>query len=453
MPIRQLHIGFGAFARAHPVLYSDLAAEATGDPWPMAVARLNSGVEALTALDQAGGYTVAAIDDSGAQLHRVTRVARTLHPQRDGADALPDFIASGELSVITLTITEKGYGLAAGALDSAREDVARDLATPRSPHTAMGLLAEGLRRRQSAGAPGLSILSCDNLPGNGALTRTAVLAHAAAHGGDLAEWIAQTCAFPSTMVDRIVPAMTEDSHRQLAQLTGAPDPNGIICEPFRQWVIEDHFAGPRPAWERAGAQIVPDVAPFEEMKLRMLNGAHSFLAYLGTLAGVETIAACMQDPVLREGAQALMIREQAPTLAVPGVDLPAYGAALIARFGNSELHHRTLQIASDGSQKLPQRLLAPLADNLRAGRAAPLTALAIAGWMGLAQKQGAALVDPLAAQIAARAEGPDPVAGLMELTAIFDPDTLAVPGLTDALRDAFATLTQHGPRGAIAAHI
>lgn len=457
MPIRQLHIGFGAFARAHTVLYTDLAAQAAGESWPVAVARLNSGAAGLTALDHAGGYTVAEVDDTGARPHRVTSIARTIHPQRDGADALPDLIASADLSVITLTITEKGYGLAGGTLDPSRADVAHDLAHPAAPRTAMGVLTLGLARRKQAQQGGLTVLSCDNLPGNGALTRHAVLAHAAAHDAahsdDLASWIERNCTFPSTMVDRIVPAMTDDSHQHLTRIIGVPDPGGILCEPFRQWVIEDRFAAARPPWQDAGAQIVPNVAPFEEMKLRMLNGAHSFLAYLGSLAGVETVAACMSDPVLRDGARALMIREQAPTLSVPGVDLAGYAEALIARFANSQLHHRTGQIACDGSQKLPQRLLAPLADNLRAGRPAPLAALAIAGWMQVARDQGAALTDPMADHIAQRARAADPVDRLTELTAIFDPAILAVPGVLDAIRHAHDTLSQHGPRAAISAHI
>ena len=198
----------------------------------------------------------------------------------------------------------------------------------------------------------------------------------------LAEWIAQHVTFPSTMVDRIVPAVTPETLDKIEAITGVRDPAGVACEPFRQWVIEDNFVAGRPEWEKAGAELVADVIPFEEMKLRMLNGSHSFLAYLGYLAGYQHINDCMDDENYRLAARALMLQEQAPTLKVKGVDLQRYADLLIERYSNPALRHRTWQIAMDGSQKLPQRMLDSVRWHIVNGSHFDLLALGVAGFAG-----------------------------------------------------------------------
>jgi fructuronate reductase len=266
------------------------------------------------------------------------------------------------------------------------------------------MLVAGLERRRSRQIAPPTVMSCDNLPANGRTLRGLVLALAARRDEALARWIEAEVAFPCSMVDRIVPATTAADIAQTGQALTVHDAAPVVCEPFRQWVIEDRFAGPRPAWELAGAELVADVAPYEEMKLRLLNGSHSAIAYLGCLAGFEHVFEVMAAPDFATFVRRMMA-EIMPTLNVPG-DLTAYQATLIARFANPALAHRTSQIAMDGSQKLPQRLLGPIRDRLRAGAAIDHLCLAVAAWIRYASghdEQGRAIevADPLAGRFAA----------------------------------------------------
>ncbi|WP_282047526.1 mannitol dehydrogenase family protein [Roseibium album] len=451
---RILHIGFGAFAKAHVMVYHDEALKLDPTDWGVVAARLNSGADELTLLDQAGGvFTVGEMSDDDIMLREIGSVIRTLHPKRDGTSALLAQIADPDMSVITLTITEKGYCLANGRLDLNNPGIERDLAASGDPATAIGIIARGLHLRKTAGLAGLTVLSCDNLPSNGRLCRQAILDFADRLDPELAAWVDAECRFPSSMVDRITPAMTDQSQQKLETALGRPDPNGILCEPFRQWVIEDSFAGDRPAWNLAGAQFVAEVAPFEEMKLRLLNGTHSFLAYLGALAGKETISDCMADPVFQTAAKRLMLEEQAPTLDVPaGIDVSSYADALIERFSNTALRHKTTQIASDGSQKLPQRLLAPIRQHLEANRAWPLAALAVAGWMHYCRGKSETgeflpVNDPLAARIAefaTQSDGPEYVSNMLTLTAVFETEVVGSQDFTSRIHAAYAQLETDG---------
>lgn len=455
---RILHIGFGAFARAHQFVYLQEVLATQGGDWGVVAVRLNSGAEAFSELDAANHrFTVIEADDSQMTAREIGVICGTCHPLRDGRDALLDLFTGAQMSIVALTITEKGYCLSGGALDRAHPGIQADLGTPDAPKTAIGIIVEGLARRQAAGLGGLSVLSCDNLPENGALARAAVLEFARLRDAALADWIAANVTFPATMVDRIVPALDSTGASLLAEVTGHDDPNGIICEPFRQWVIEDNFAAGRPAWDSVGAQLVSDVRPFEEMKLRMLNGAHTFLATLGSLAGHRTVADCMNDPLFVQATRALMMNEQAVTLApLEGVDLAAYAEALLARFANSRLHHKTAQIATDTSAKLPQRILAPMAANIDAGRACPLQALAVAGWMAHVKATvdaGDALADPMAATLTdiAQTAGAAYVDDLLSLREIFPQELVAKPGFAEAIHAAYQSVTTRGARDAITA--
>lgn len=434
---RWLHIGFGAFARAHTMAALDRSHKEGASDWGAVVARLNSGADQLDALEQAGfEYNVAEVDDSGTAVQTVKAVVGTCHPARDGKDALDDLIASPELSLITLTITEKGY---------------RD-------GPAMTALCSGLSKRKQNGEAGLTILSCDNLSENGELTRRAVLDKASADDPDLASWIKEQCRFPSSMVDRIVPAMTAESHNKLETLLGKRDSNGVICEPFFQWVIEDNFLDARPPLELAGVQWVDDIRPWESMKLRMLNGSHTFLALLGRISGHRTIDACMADPVFSDAVHRLMLLESAPTLpALPGADLPTYAQRLLERFSNSELKHRTEQIATDTSQKLPQRLLESIAANIEAQRDWQLSALAVSAWgvwlLGQDDNQEPLpLSDPLARDLKALAETAGEQAfmeTLLNLDSVFPPDLANNPSFRAGVSNAYTTIRTLGAKGAI----
>ncbi len=319
---------------------------------------------------------------------------------------------------------------------------------------------EGLRLRRERGLPPFTVLSCDNMPENGNVVKSAVLELAGLRSAELAAWIAANVTFPNTMVDRIVPAATPETLQEIADALGVADPCGIACEPFIQWVVEDKFVTGRPDWEVAGAQLVDDVLPFEEMKLRMLNGSHSFLAYLGYLAGYEHINDCMADEHYRRAAQRLMLQEQAPTLHVADVDLPGYAAQLIERFANPSLKHRTWQIAMDGTQKLPQRMMESIRWHVQHGSDYRCLTLGVAGWMRYVSGvddngQAIDVRDPLAekvqAIVAETADGAARVRGLLTLTGVFGEDLPQNEAFVSRLIDAYLTLSQQGAKAAVAA--
>ncbi|MCH7230444.1 mannitol dehydrogenase family protein [Glycomyces sp. L485] len=343
-----LHIGAGAFHRAHQAVYTD------GTGWGITVAapRSREVIDALAAQD--GLYTVATLGPEGTELRVVGSIVDTLHIATEEERAL-DLIAADETHVVTLTVTEKAY---------------------RDPHGVPGLLAKGLARRAEHGGAPLTILSCDNLPDNGAATRAAVepLLDEATRA-----WAEQHVTFPSSMVDRIVPASTRATFDRAAETLGYVDDAAVEAEPFTQWVIEDRFAGPRPDWD---ATFTDDVAGWERLKLRTLNGVHSTLAYLGALAGAETISETLALTGARNFAERLIADQIAPSLTPPDrTDPVAYGHEVLERFANPGIRHRCLQIAMDGSQKLPQRLFGTIADLAEAGRPIGLIALPLAAWI------------------------------------------------------------------------
>ncbi len=301
------------------------------------------------------------------------------------------------------------------------------------------------------------MLSCDNIPDNGHVVKNAVLGMAGKRSAELAAWIEAHVSFPGTMVDRIVPAATDASLAEITQELGVEDPCAISCEPFIQWVVEDNFVAGRPEWEVAGVQMVEDVLPWEQMKLRMLNGSHSFLAYLGYLAGYAHINECMQDDSFREAARRLMLNEQAPTLRITNVDLTAYADSLLNRFANPALQHRTWQIAMDGSQKLPQRMLDGIRVHLELNTAWPLLALGVAGWMRYVSgtdEQGNAIDvrDPLSDKfqaIVATSSDAERVSALLTLNEIFGNDLPQNPVFVEAITGAYQRLVRLGAHQAV----
>jgi fructuronate reductase len=287
------------------------------------------------------------------------------------------------IRIVSLTVTEKGYchDPATGELDPRHPYVLHDLAHPAAPVTAPGLIVHALALRKSMGIAPFTVLCCDNLPENGKTAQRIVTGFARLRDQRLADYIADEVAFPSTMVDRIVPATVEADRKLILETTGVADAWPVMTEPFSQWVIEDRFPTGRPPLENAGAQLVGDVRPFELMKLRMLNGSHSTIAYLGYLAGYEHVNEAIADPALRTLIHAFMTAEVMVTLPGKHHDLEAYRDALLERFDNPALRHRTWQIAMDGSQKLPQRLLGTIRDRLGLGLPVRRAALGVAAWM------------------------------------------------------------------------
>lgn len=458
---RIVHIGFGAFHRAHQALLTHRVLNQEGGDWGLCEVVLFSDTSLISALrEQQHLFTVLEKGESGNQAIVVGAVCASLHAAIDGKEAILARLADEQTEIVSLTITEKGYCLAGahGNLDTSNPHIQHDLRHPREPLSVPGIITEALRRRHAQGIPPFSVLSCDNMPENGKAAQRAVLDFARLIAPALAAWIAREVAFPSTMVDRIVPAATAQTLHDVAEAIGVEDPCAIACEPYIQWVVEDRFTQGRPHWEAAGAQLVDDVAPYETMKLRMLNGSHSFLAYLGYLAGYAHISDCMADKHFRRVARHLMLAEQAPTLTITDVDLTDYAERLLNRFANPALHHRTWQIAMDGSQKLPQRLLDGLRWHRRHGSDCRALILGVAGWMryvGGRDDNGEAIDirDPLKSIlqgiIASTPDDETRVQSLLALTAIFGDDLRADPPLVQALTAAYLHLRDKGTLAAV----
>ena len=460
LPVGIVHLGLGAFHRAHQAVYTEDALAGAFGPFGICGVSLRHAAARDRLAAQEGLYTVAEKSAAGLRLRMIGCLKEILVGPEDPA-AVAERIADPAVAIVSLTVTEKGYchDPATGALAAGHPDIRHDLAHPERPRSALGTLIAGLDRRRLRGLAPPTVLCCDNLPSNGRTLKGVALAFAALRDDALARWIEAEVAFPCTMVDRIVPATTDRDVRSIAARLGLHDAAPVLCEPFRQWVIEDRFVASRPAWEQVGAEFVADTAPYEEMKLRLLNGSHSALAYLGGLAGFEHIADVMRDAAFRDFMRRMMAEEVAPTLAAPA-DLAAYQASLLERFANPAIRHRTAQIASDGSQKLPQRLLGPIRDQLCAGGPIRHLTLAVAAWMRHAagrddQGRTIALADPLAGRfraITARA-GSDPAAlapGFLALSEIFGDDLPREERFTAAVTGWLGTLIAQGARAAVA---
>lgn len=375
-----LHLGLGNFHRAHQAVATAAAMDAEGGAWGIVGAASASHRVVDPLKEQDGRYTVLTLDPEGATAEVIALHTRFL-VAREQSHALLDTMADERIRIVTLTVTENGYSYSprTGELNTDLDSVVADLAGG-GPTTAIGQLARGLQRRFRGNGEPVAIVSCDNLQHNG--TRTAALVRRFIEvaddpeAADVLNWIDEHVTFPSTMVDRIVPA-TEDTHREQAfALTGVADQVPVPAEPFSMWVLEDRFAGGRPAWEAGGAIFTDDVASYELLKLRVLNASNSMLAYLGLLGGEAYIARSMALPGVRAVLEKLMREEMVPTLHVPdAIDIDPYIEELFERFGNLAVGHRTAQVGSDGSLKLPVRITEPVLYHM--DRAGPPAAIAL----------------------------------------------------------------------------
>ena len=457
------HLGVGAFQRAHQASYIDDALALEFGPWGVAGVSLRSS-DTHDALFQQDRLYTLAVRDSAAEKLRVIGCLTELLVAPSDPEAVLTLLSRPEIRIVTLTITEKGYchDPATGALNETHPDILHDLGNPGAPRSAPGYLVEALARRRAAGTTPFTVLSCDNLPSNGDVTARILSRFAALRDPSLGAWAAANLSCPNSMVDRIVPATTEEDRARVSAVLGASDAWPVVAEPFRQWVVEDRFPSGRPAWEKVGVEMVPDVHPYETMKLRLLNGSHSILAYLGYLAGYETIAEAVADPTYRRLIQEFLDHEAGPTLSLPlNADLTGYKAAMLARFATPALRHRTWQIAMDGTQKLPQRLLNTIRDRLAVGLPIDRLALGVAGWMRYVagkDEHGRPIDvrDPFAAELATIAEkaGQDSdrlADGLFALTAVFGPDLPRDPRFAKPVRGALNRLFAIGARRAVAA--
>jgi fructuronate reductase len=405
-----VHIGPGAFHRAHQAVFTEDAL-ALGGNWRICGVQMRSSGVRNALRPQDYCYTLV-IRDEKSSTRIIHALAEILVASEDVAGVLRR-LSAPTTHIVTMTITEKGYCLTPdGHLDTARPEITADLDNLDAPQSAIGLLVAALGLRRDAGCADMTVISCDNVSGNGRLLAAAVLAFADRVDAALARWIRANIAFPCTMVDSITPATDDALREYVANETGYLDVLPVSREAFSQWVIEDRFSGPRPSWNKVGVTFTDDVELFETAKIRLLNGAHSTLAYAGMLVGHESVRDAVTDPSLHDFVRTMMLEEICPTLrTTPELDLATYCEEILQRFRNPEIVYRLAQIAWDGSQKVRFRLFATITDNLADGRRADRLIYAVAAWLFFVRRchdKSVEMTDPLCDEllaIAGRCDG------------------------------------------------
>jgi mannitol 2-dehydrogenase len=453
-----VHLGVGGFHRSHQAVYVDRLLESgQAQDWGICgVGVLPSDRrmrEVMAAQDCL--YTLVVKHPDGFLDARVVGSVVQYLLAPDDPDAVVERMAAPGTRIVSLTVTEGGYNTSpvTGEFDTAAPDVVADLQPGAAPRTTFGLVTAALVRRRQRGLPPFAVVSCDNIPGNGHLARRSFAAFAALRDPALGEWVAAEVPFPNSMVDRITPVTTDADRAQLAAGTGVEDAWPVVCEPWTQWVLEDAFPGGRPPLEDVGVQLVDDVAPYELMKLRLLNAGHQVLGHLGRLAGHEYVHEACQDPLFREFLLGYLDDEATPTLPpVPGIDLRRYKADLVGRFANPSVRDTLARLCENASDRIPQFLLPVLRADLAAGREIRRSVAVLAGWARTAEGTDDAgrpveLSDPRWEGLLARARDRDPLAFLR------DPDVFGdladEPRVAAAFRDTLTSLRERGTRATL----
>ena len=380
------HIGVGGFHRAHQAYYTD-ALMNQGRDLDWSICGIGLRPEDRKARDDLASqdylYTLFELGDGDDTQSRVIASISDMLVAEDGIQAVIDKLASPHIRIVSLTITEGGYCIddSTGEFMAQLPQIQQDLAQPHAPRTVFGVLCAALAQRRANHTPAFTVMSCDNLPHNGNVARKALLAFAALSNPDLHDWIAANVSFPNAMVDRITP-MTSNAHRlQLHDQLGIDDAWPVVCEPFIQWVLEDKFSNGRPAWEAVGVQLTDDVTPYEEMKIKLLNGSHLALTYLGFLKGYRFVHDTMNDPLFVAYMRAYMDKDVTPQLApVPGIDLTAYKNTLVQRFSNQAIADQLERVCSDGSSKFPKFTVPTINRLIADGAELKRAALVVAAW-------------------------------------------------------------------------
>ena len=446
-----VHFGPGAFHRSHQAWFVDRLLE-DDDRWSICGVSLRSPDVRDALAPQDGLYTLATLDQKIS--YQVIGALREILVAPEDPENVLNKLSAPTTRVVTITVTEKGYCLdAKGSLDTTHTDIQSDLRAPQLPTSLIGYLVEGLRRRRAAGSEPLTIISCDNLTDNGTRLSRAVCQLAELRDPSLAHWIEDHASFPRTMVDSITPATTDALRERVKGVLGMEDRWPVQRESFVQWVLEDRLAVGGPDWASAGVIVTDDVAAYDHAKLRLLNGAHSSLAYLGLLAGYETVADAMKDQRLCSLVTTMMKEDVRPTLRTPrGLDLDVYIDVILRRFGNPAIRHALAQIAWDGSQKLPFRLLGTIGDNLEAGRPIERLCIPVAGWMHFVRRQaarGERVMDPLSERLfeiggACENRARHDVPAFLGLHSVFPARLVREATFTNALAQAYDELAIEG---------
>lgn len=457
-----VHFGVGGFHRAHQAMYLDrLMTDHEAMDWGIigvgVLAHDKRIVDTLNAQD--GLYTLVLKHPDGRREPRVIGSIMRMLFAPDDPQAIIDQLADPAIRIVSLTITEGGYVVnqVTGEFDADDPSIRADLEAGALPSTVFGYIVAGLEARRRAGVPPFTVQSCDNLPGNGDVARKTITAFARLKDAELADWMNDHVAFPNAMVDRITPVTTQDDIDRLAEDFGVVDGWPVVCEPFTQWVIEDHFTDGRPRWEDVGAQLVDDVVPYELMKLRLLNVSHQALCYLGYLSGYRYAHEVCQDPLFVSFLLAYMEREGSPTLPeVPGVDIAAYRQQLIERFANPEVRDTLARLCAESSDRIPKWLMPVVWENMRTGGEISRSALIVASWARYAEgvdEQGAPIdvVDRLKDRVMAAAsrQRTDPLAFLRDQE-LFG-DVVDQERFTSAYAAALSSLQTGGARATLEA--
>jgi mannitol 2-dehydrogenase len=453
-----VHLGVGGFHRSHQAMYLDRLMEA-GQALDWGICGVGvlpadrAMLEAMTAQDCL--YTLVVRHPDGSSDARVigSMVEYLLAP--DDPDAVVEKMAHPETRIVSLTVTEGGYNASAvtGEFDVTNPAVLSDLEPGAALRTSFGLVTEALVRRRARGVPPFTVVSCDNIPGNGHLARSSFAAFAGLRNAELGEWVRAEVPFPNSMVDRITPMTTDADRADVADRFGIEDRWPVVCEPWTQWVLEDSFASGRPPLEEVGVQLVDDVAPYELMKLRLLNAGHQVLAQLGRLAGYRYVHEACQDPLFRRLLAGYLDEEATPTLApVPGIDLAAYKADVVDRFASPAIADTLARICAEASDRIPQFLLPVLRANLASGGEIRRSVAVLAAWARSAEGtdddgRPIELVDARAGALVSRARSGEPLAFVSDRE-LFG-DLADDPRFVECFRDVSASLRAHGARATV----
>jgi len=428
-----VHLGVGGFHRAHQAMYLDrLMNDGKALDWGIrGIGVLPHDARIRDVLQEQGGlYTLVLKDPDGSREPRVVGSILDVTLAPDDPDAAIEVMADERIRIVSLTVTEGGYNIHAvtGEFDAENPDVVADLAEGALPRTSFGLVTEALRRRRDRGVPAFTVMSCDNIQGNGHVAHQVFVAYATLKDPELGAWIDAHVRFPNSMVDRITPGTTDADRAEVRDSFGVDDGWPVVCEPFVQWVLEDDFVQGRPPYEDAGVQVVADVEPYELMKLRLLNASHQALCYFGYLAGYRLVHEVAQDPLFAEFLLAYMEREGTPTLApVPGIDLDEYRHELISRFSNGEVRDTVARLCAESSDRIPKWLLPVVRHQLATGGEFHRATAVVASWARYAEGVDEAgepitVQDRLAAQLTATAlrQREDPTAFIADRTLFGD---------------------------------
>ena len=418
-----VHFGVGGFHRAHEAMYLDrLMSDGKALDWAICgVGVMPFDRRMQQVMDaQDGLYTLVVKAPDGTLEPRVIGSIKEYLFAPDDPEAVIEKMADPDVRIVSLTVTEGGYNINAvtGEFITDNPDVQHDLEPGVAPKTSFGLITAALERRRDRGVAPFTVMSCDNIQGNGHAARRSFVAFATLKDADLGKWVEQNVEFPNSMVDRITPVTTDDDREEVRKRFGVDDGWPVVCEPFTQWALEDAFTLGRPPFEDAGVQVVPDVEPYELMKLRLLNASHQGLCYFGYLAGYRLVHDVAQDPLFAEFLLAYMDREATPTLApVPGVDLTEYKHMLIERFSNSQVRDTVPRLCAESSDRIPKWLLPVIRHNLETGGEILRSTAVVASWARYdeavdEQGQPIEIVDRLKDTLvaAAQKQGDDPLA-------------------------------------------